>query len=153
MSFAGPENTSAPNARTPGGTSGSAAFPSPTSTGQSSGIATTAAGPAFIHPKHEEWIEGRGIDPALIARFGICTKREGGANWIAIPYVERGRTINHKYRLASEKRHKMDEGAPLTLWNHDALLTDQELHPGDRWRRAGSHPRRGPCPAAWSGAV
>lgn len=67
-------------------------------------------------------MEARGIDPELARKLGICTKREGGANWIAIPYVERGRTLNHKYRMASEKRHKMDEGAPLTLWNHDVLL-------------------------------
>jgi twinkle protein len=95
-------------------------------TGQSSGIATTADGPGFIHPKHQEWIEARGLDPALASKLGICTKREGGANWIAVPYVERGQTINHKYRMASEKRHRMDEGAPLTLWNHDALLTDEQ---------------------------
>src|SRR6185503_12536408 len=75
---------------------------------------------------HREWIELRGIDPDLAARFGISTKREGGANWIAVPYVERGLTINHKYRLASEKRHKMDDGAPLTLWNHDALLANED---------------------------
>jgi twinkle protein len=60
--------------------------------------------------------------PGLAVKLGIETKREGGANWIAAPYVERGRTINHKYRLASEKRHRMDDGAPLCLWNHDALL-------------------------------
>jgi twinkle protein len=124
MSFDGPGSTSAPNARIPGATSGSAASRSPTPRAVSSGTATIADGPVFIHPKHAEWIEGRGIDPALIARFGICTKHEGGANWIAIPYVERGKVVNHKYRLASEKRHKMDEGQPLTLWNHDCLLEE-----------------------------
>jgi twinkle protein len=31
-----------------------------------------------------------GLDPALAEKFGISTKREGGANWIAVPYVERG---------------------------------------------------------------
>jgi twinkle protein len=86
-----------------------------------SGIATTAGG-AALHQKHREWFELRGLEPDLAAKFGITTKREGNANWIAVPYVERARTINHKYRLASEKRHRMDEGAPLTLWNHDALL-------------------------------
>jgi twinkle protein len=46
-----------------------------------------------------------------------------------VPYVERGRTVNHKYRLTSEKRHRMDPNAPLVLWNHDCLLeeTDQPL--------------------------
>lgn len=122
----GPESSAAPNARMPAGTSGSGASASPPQTGGSSGTATTAGGPVFIHPKHQEWIEARGIDPALIARFGISTKTEGGSNWLAIPYVERGQTINHKYRLTSEKRHRMDEGAPLILWNHDALLEETD---------------------------
>lgn len=57
------------------------------------------------------------------------TVNEGGAAWLAVPYVERGRTVNHKYRLTSEKRHRMDPDAPLVLWNHDCLLeeTDQPL--------------------------
>jgi twinkle protein len=32
--------------------------------------------------------------------------------------------VNHKYRLTSEKRHQMDTGGKLTLWNHDCLLQD-----------------------------
>jgi twinkle protein len=40
--------------------------------------------------------------------------------------VERGLVINHKYRMASDKRHRMDEGAPLTLWNHDALMREAD---------------------------
>ncbi|HJR82570.1 MAG TPA: AAA family ATPase [Sphingomicrobium sp.] len=126
MSF-GPENSAAPNAPTSGATSANGASPSTAPrTEPGSGSATTAGGRDFIHPRHQEWIEARGIDPALIAKFGICTKHEGGANWLALPYVEQGRVINHKYRLASEKRHKMDEGAPLTLWNHDALVRAAE---------------------------
>jgi twinkle protein len=122
-----PENSAARNAQTSGGTSASGASPSTSpKMASGSGSASIVDGRAFIHPKHEEWIEARGLDPALAARFGICTKREGGANWLAIPYTERGRVINHKYRMASEKRHKMDEGAPLTLWNHDALVRAAE---------------------------
>lgn len=125
MSYGGQESTAARNALTSGGTSESAASASPSATTPGSGIATIAGGAAFI-PKHLEWIELRGLDPALAAKLGICTKPEGGANWIAVPYVERGRTINHKYRLASEKRHRMDEGAPLSLWNHDVLLEQMD---------------------------
>lgn len=122
-------NNAARNAPTNGATSGNGVSASARSTALGSGTATTAGGAAFIHPKHEEWMELRGLDPALAARLGICTRNEGGANWIAVPYVERGQVINHKYRLASEKRHRMDEGAPLTLWNHDVLLeeTDKPL--------------------------
>lgn len=122
-------NNAARNAPTNGATSGNGASASARSTALGYGTATTAGGAAFIHPKHEEWMELRGLDPALAARLGICTRNEGGANWIAVPYVERGQVINHKYRLASEKRHRMDEGAPLALWNHDVLLeeTDKPL--------------------------
>lgn len=125
MSFAGPENTAARNAPNSGGTSATAASASAGTAKPGSGIATTADG-GVLHPKHREWFELRGLDPTLAEKFGIVSKREGGANWISVPYVERGRTINHKYRLASEKRHRMDPDAPLTLWNHDALLTDQD---------------------------
>jgi twinkle protein len=120
-----PESTAAHNAATSGGTSASAASASTKPMADGFSTATTAAdSQVFIHPKHEQWFEMRGLDPEIARRFGIGTKREGNANWIAVPYVERGRTINHKYRLASEKRHRMDDGAPLLLWNHDALLTD-----------------------------
>jgi len=126
MTFDEPESTSAPNARTPGATNGNGAYRSPNATMGSSGIASTAGGPGFIHPRHLEWIEARGIAPDLIERFGICTKHEGGANWIAVPYIERGQVVNHKYRTTQDKRHRMDEGAPLTLWNHDALLEQNQ---------------------------
>jgi twinkle protein len=122
-------STGARNAPTNGATSGSGASVSPRPTTDGSTTAITAGGAGFIHPKHEEWMELRGLDPSLASKLGICTRREGNANWIALPYVERGAVINHKYRMASEKRHRMDEGAPLTLWNHDVLLeeTDRPL--------------------------
>jgi twinkle protein len=121
MSF-GPESSAARNVPTSGATNENAASASASPMTHGSGSATIADGRAFIHPRHEEWFELRGLDPNLARQFGICTKNEGGANWIAVPYRERGQVINHKYRLASEKRHRMDEGCPLTLWNHDALL-------------------------------
>jgi hypothetical protein len=101
MSYDGKASTAAPNAATGGKTSANGASPSlePT-TARSSSTVTTADGQGRIHPKHREWIELRGLDPNLAEKLGIATKREGGANWIAVPYVERGRTITHKYRLA-----------------------------------------------------
>lgn len=74
-----------------------------------------------IHPKHIEWIEARGLDPQLAAKFGLMTVQRAGKNWLAVPYSEAGETINHKYRLTSEKDHRMDDGAPLALWNSDCL--------------------------------
>jgi twinkle protein len=87
-----------------------------------SGTATTAASKAGLHPKHAAWIESRGISAELAQKFGLETVTREGKAWLAVPYVERGLVVNHKYRLISEKRHMMDEGAPLTLWNHDCLL-------------------------------
>lgn len=94
-----------------------------------SGTATTGAAstasPA-LHPKHAQWIEARGISAELAAKFGLSTVMKDGAAWLSVPYVEHGRTINHKYRLTSEKRHQMDTGAPLCLWNHDCLLEESD---------------------------
>jgi twinkle protein len=125
MSYGGQGNTAARNAPTNGATSGTAASASASRTTRSCSTAIIAGGKA-LHPKHREWFELRGLEPDLAEKFGIATRREGGANWIAVPYVERGLTVNHKYRLSSEKRHRMDEGAPLTLWNHDALLANED---------------------------
>lgn len=74
-----------------------------------------------MHEKHRSWIEARGIDPALAEKFGLETVVKDGKAWLAVPYLERGEPINHKYRLTSEKAHQMDPGAPLALWNADCL--------------------------------
>ena len=82
-----------------------------------------------MHERHKEWISARGIDPVLAEKFGLTTVAEGGANWLVVPYLERGEAINHKWRLTSEKRHRMDSGAPLSLWNADCL-TDTKVRDG-----------------------
>lgn len=76
----------------------------------------------MLHQPHMDWIEARGIDVELASRFGLSTTSDGGKHWLSVPYIERGQTINHKHRMTSAKRHRMDEGAPLTLWNHDTLV-------------------------------
>jgi twinkle protein len=75
-----------------------------------------------LHDRHREWIEARGISADLALKFGLHTAQRAGKAWLAVPYVERGRVVNHKYRLISDKRHMMDEGGKLVLWNHDCLL-------------------------------
>lgn len=77
-----------------------------------------------IHQRHGAWLEARGLDPALAEKLGLFTKTDAGGNWLVVPYVEQGKVVNHKHRLTSEKRHRMDGGAPLLLWNHDVLLTE-----------------------------
>jgi twinkle protein len=79
-----------------------------------------------LHDRHRAWIEARGISADLAQKFGLETVRRDGKAWLAVPYVERGLTVNHKYRLTSEKRHQMDQGGKLTLWNHDCLLQDSD---------------------------
>lgn len=74
---------------------------------------------------HAEWLSARGIDPTLAQKFGLHTSQRGDRNWLAVPYLERGAVVNHKYRVTSEKhQYGLDEGAPLTLWNHDVLLDE-----------------------------
>lgn len=114
------ESKPAHNAATPGATSGTDASASQDRAVGSSGSATTADG-GGLHQKHVEWIESRGIDPDLARKFGLKTMLRGGKNWLAVPYQHKGECVNHKYRLTSEKRHMMDSGAALTLWNADAL--------------------------------
>lgn len=74
-----------------------------------------------MHPKHKDWIEARGLDVALAEKLGLETVLREGKNWLAVPYRVDGEILNHKYRLTSEKDHRMDTGAPLALWNADCL--------------------------------
>src|SRR3546814_2766159 len=73
----------------------------------------------MLHDKHKQWIEARGIPADLAEKLGLETTRDGAGFWLSVPYVERGQVVNHKYRQTSEKKHRMDQGAPLCLWNHD----------------------------------
>lgn len=83
---------------------------------------------------HSEWLEARGISASLAARFGLKTTiqlfpPEPGTDsdqWVrrkcvSVPYVRGGKTFTHKHRRTSVKQHVMDKGAPLGLWNEDAL--------------------------------
>ncbi|TCD00715.1 bifunctional DNA primase/helicase [Erythrobacteraceae bacterium CFH 75059] len=81
-----------------------------------------------IAEQHREWIEARGIDPALAEAFGLQTVRRPDGNWLAVPYMHRGETLNHKYRLTTRKDHRMDPGAPLSLWNADMLSQEAVLN-------------------------
>jgi twinkle protein len=74
-----------------------------------------------IHTKHGDWIEARGISLETASIMGLFTKLEGGKNWLAVPYLEHGKVINHKYRTTGDKGHMMDKDAPLCLFNLDCL--------------------------------
>ncbi len=74
-----------------------------------------------IQKPHKEWLSGRGLDVELAERFGLTTVVRDGAAWLAVPYCIDGEIVNHKYRRTSQKDHRMDQGAPLVLWNSDCL--------------------------------
>lgn len=80
----------------------------------------------MLHEKHKDWIETRGLSAELAEKLGIFTAKDGSGYWLSVPYVERGKTVNHKYRQTAEKRHRMDPDAPLCLWNHDSLIEAPE---------------------------
>jgi twinkle protein len=100
----------------------------------SSGNATTAASaeaPAVLLPQHIEWLEQRRISAEVAKKFGLFSTvrsfEQDDGSWekaqaIAIPTIERGKVVDHKYRRTSKKQHSRDKGAPLVLWNHDVLL-------------------------------
>lgn len=74
---------------------------------------------------HFDWLDRRGIDPELAVKFGLHTTQHAGKHWLSVPYLEAGKVVNHKHRVTGEAHaYRMDDGAPLTLWNHDALLDD-----------------------------
>lgn len=85
----------------------------------------------MIHDQHKAWLDQRGIDPALAERLGFETARDGNGYWLKVPFVENGQPVNHKRRLTSQKDFRMDDGAPLTLWNHDILL-DPKVQSGEQ---------------------
>jgi twinkle protein len=74
-----------------------------------------------MHERHGEWLTARGINPELAELMGVTTTRDHRGHWLTIPFIEGTTVVNHKYRLTSEKDHRMDPNAPLTFWNVNAL--------------------------------
>lgn len=75
----------------------------------------------MIHQKHAEWLNQRGIRSEVAAEAGVTSIERAGANWLCFPYRLDGKLVNRKYRLTSEKRHAMDTGGKLCLWNAEVL--------------------------------
>jgi twinkle protein len=80
-----------------------------------------------IDKRHVEWLDRRSIDVTIAEKFGVTTTRDASGFWLTVPFMEGGKPINHKYRMTSEKRHRMDKDAPLLLWNADALAHPEVL--------------------------
>ena len=74
-----------------------------------------------IHPKHQDWLEARGLRSATAEALDVRTVSEDSGHWLAFPYRLDGALVNRKFRLTSDKRHRMDKGGRLCLWNAEAL--------------------------------
>ncbi len=85
----------------------------------------------MIHERHTTWLGQRGIKPEIAAKFGIETVQHGSGYWLSFPFVEQGQVVNHQRRLTGQKDFRMDDGAELTLWNHDCLL-DPRVQSGEQ---------------------
>jgi twinkle protein len=102
-------------------------FPSPRPTPGSSGIATTADGREglALHAKHKAWLEARGIQSDIAEGMEVSTRSDERGNWLVFPYRLDGVLVNRKFRMTSEKRHEMDKGGRLCLWNAEVLRLPQ----------------------------
>lgn len=74
-----------------------------------------------IHEKHSEFLAKRGIRCEIAEAAGVVTSRQSMGNCLAFPYRLRGEIVNRKYRLTTEKKHMMDSGGTLCLWNGEVL--------------------------------
>lgn len=75
----------------------------------------------MIHPKHKEWLDHRGNLSTAAEKLEVSTVDRHGGKWLCFPYRLDGKLVNRKYRLTSEKRHEMDKGGKLCLWNAEVL--------------------------------
>lgn len=79
----------------------------------------------MISVQHLELLEARGFDAETLVRHGVDSLAKAGGEWISIPFVEHGKTVNHKYRtISGEKKFYQDGGSPQTFWNFDVLMDE-----------------------------
>lgn len=86
----------------------------------------------MLNETHQQWLAARGLDPELAMQFGLTSDRIEGGQWLSVPYRLGGAVVNHKHRHTSRKAHQMDPGAPLLLWNAEALTLPQ-VQSGQEW--------------------
>jgi twinkle protein len=84
----------------------------------------------MLHQRHQEWLEARGIQSATAEKMEVSTVSDQSGNWLCFPYRLDGVLVNRKYRLTSEKQHRMDKGGRLCLWNADALRLQHVVEHG-----------------------
>lgn len=79
----------------------------------------------MLHERHKSWLEARGIRSDVAEQMDVTTVKDDRGNWLCFPYRQSGQLVNRKYRLTSEKAHRMDKGGKLCLWNAEALRLPQ----------------------------
>jgi twinkle protein len=79
----------------------------------------------MLHDRHKKWLEQRGIQSTIAEGLEVSTVADHAGNWLCFPYRLDGVLVNRKYRLTSEKQHRMDKGGRLCLWNAEALRLPQ----------------------------
>lgn len=84
----------------------------------------------MIHEKHIQWLEARGIQSDTAEQMDVSTISDTQGHWLCFPYRLDGELVNRKYRLTSEKRHRMDKGGKLCLWNAECLRLPQVVDHG-----------------------
>lgn len=73
-----------------------------------------------------EWIEARGIDPELAAKFGLESYQAAGGETLRIPYFVGTEAVNHKHRKLADKAFHQDKDATKCFWNFNVIV-DQTL--------------------------
>lgn len=76
-----------------------------------------------IHERHRDYLDQRGNLSSVAEQMDVSSVDRHGGKWLCFPYRLDGKLVNRKYRLTSEKRHEMDKGGKLCLWNADVLST------------------------------
>lgn len=84
----------------------------------------------MIHEKHIQWLAKRGIQSDTAEAMEVSTVSDAQGNWLCFPYRLDGELVNRKYRLTSDKRHRMDKGGKLCLWNAECLRLPQVVDHG-----------------------
>jgi len=84
----------------------------------------------MLHDRHKEWLAKRGIQSDIAEAMEVSTVSDPQGNWLCFPYRLDGALVNRKYRLTSEKRHRMDKGGKLCLWNAEVLRSQPVVDHG-----------------------
>jgi twinkle protein len=75
----------------------------------------------MLNNRHSELLTARGLDVELLEQLGVSSSDRGG-DWIEIPYLERGKQVNTKFRtIAGEKKFSQETGGRKCFWNIDVL--------------------------------